>query len=87
MRFLLLRDQQLDEFSACNFTEDELKAVFLVPEAGLVYQLRVLSVVLRLLSINILRNSVPSSRVQHPTFTFGGQSGSIVATLAFEKPQ
>ncbi|KAF9787467.1 S-adenosyl-L-methionine-dependent methyltransferase [Thelephora terrestris] len=51
--------------TSCNFTEDELKSVFLKPEAGLVYH----------------------SRIQHPTFTFGGQSGSIVVTLAFEKPQ
>ncbi|KAF9648686.1 hypothetical protein BDM02DRAFT_3115005 [Thelephora ganbajun] len=51
--------------TSCNFTENELKSVFLVPEAGLVYH----------------------SRVQHPTFTFGGKSGSIVVTLAFEKPQ
>jgi len=51
--------------TSCNFTEDELKSVFLVPEAGLVYH----------------------SRIQHPTFTFGGQSGSVVVTLAFEKPQ
>jgi len=49
--------------TSCNFTEDELKSVFLVPETGLVYH----------------------SRVQHPTFTFGGKSGSIVVTLAFEK--
>jgi len=51
--------------TSCNFTEDELKSVFLVPEAGLVYH----------------------SRIQHPTFTFGGKSGSIVVTLAFEKSQ
>jgi len=49
--------------TSCNFTEDELKSVFLVPEAGLTYH----------------------SRVKHPTFTFGGKSGSIVVTLAFEK--
>ncbi|KAF6754393.1 S-adenosyl-L-methionine-dependent methyltransferase [Ephemerocybe angulata] len=27
------------------------------------------------------------SQVRHPTFTFGGQSGSIVTTVAFQKPQ
>jgi len=26
------------------------------------------------------------SRVQHPTFTFGGRSGSMYATVAFQKP-
>lgn len=26
------------------------------------------------------------SRIQHPTFTYGGESGSICASVAFEKP-
>lgn len=33
-----LHPQRVDTFPACNFTEDELKSVFLVPEAGLIYQ-------------------------------------------------
>jgi len=74
-------------FLACNFTEDELKSVFLVPEAGLVYQYVPRVPYGPVLSINTLRNSTLSSRVQHPTFTFGGKSGSIVVTLAFEKPR
>jgi hypothetical protein len=45
MRLLLLCAQEVDNLLACNFTEDELRAVFLVPEAGLVYQLRIPPVV------------------------------------------
>lgn len=38
-RFLsVFHPQDVNAFPACNFTEDELKSVFLVPEAGLVYQ-------------------------------------------------
>ena len=34
----MLHARKVDDFLACNFTEDELKSVFLVPKAGLVYQ-------------------------------------------------
>ena len=38
-RFLsILHPRRVDTFPACNFTEDELKSVFLIPEAGLIYQ-------------------------------------------------
>jgi cyclopropane fatty-acyl-phospholipid synthase-like methyltransferase len=34
----VLHARKIDCSLACNFTEDELKSVFLVPEAGLLYQ-------------------------------------------------
>ena len=34
----MLQLWKVDGFLACNFTEDELKSVFLVPETGLVFQ-------------------------------------------------
>jgi len=50
--------------TSCNFTEDELKAVFSSVKTNLAYH----------------------SRIQHATITFGGKSGSICSSVAFQKP-
>ncbi|KAM6504477.1 S-adenosyl-L-methionine-dependent methyltransferase [Amanita muscaria] len=50
--------------TSCNFTEEELQAIFATPETKLMYH----------------------SRIQHAVYTFGGNSGSICASVTFQEP-
>jgi EEF1A lysine methyltransferase 2 len=69
--------------AACNFTEDELIKNFVAPETDLVYQYVGL----------FMHDSFPpppadelfSSRVPHAVINFGGKTGSLYATIAFQK--
>ncbi|KZT41227.1 S-adenosyl-L-methionine-dependent methyltransferase [Sistotremastrum suecicum HHB10207 ss-3] len=49
--------------TSCNFTEEELRAVFETQSTGLQYH----------------------SRIAHKTYTYGGKTGSICSTVAFQK--
>ncbi|KAG6813953.1 hypothetical protein H0H92_005208 [Tricholoma furcatifolium] len=49
--------------TSCNFTDEELQAIFSTSETRLMYH----------------------SRIEHPTFEFGGKKGSVVASVAFQK--
>ncbi|KAG6819524.1 hypothetical protein H0H93_011027 [Arthromyces matolae] len=49
--------------TSCNFTEEELQALFSSSSTRLMYH----------------------SRIEHPTFEFGGKKGSIVSSVAFQK--
>ncbi|KAG6910849.1 hypothetical protein DXG01_007165 [Tephrocybe rancida] len=64
---------------ACNFTDQELQAIFSTRETRFMYQYVSYSEI----SGRYLTHS--SSRIEHPTFEFGGKKGSIVASVAFQK--
>ncbi|KZT00797.1 S-adenosyl-L-methionine-dependent methyltransferase [Laetiporus sulphureus 93-53] len=49
--------------TSCNFTEEELKSKFTIPETRLRYH----------------------STISFPTFSFGGKSGNVYSSVAFEK--
>lgn len=66
---------------ACNFTEDELKQRFITPETCLQYQCVPHNWVFYSSILHCL-----SSRIQHKTYTYGGKSGSICSSIAFQKP-
>jgi len=67
-------------WAACNFTEQELKEHF-ASEKNLIYQC-VINSDLRHQSYTSF-----SSRIQHKTFTFGGKTGSVCSSVAFQRKQ
>jgi len=67
---------------ACNFTEAELKTKFITDETGLEYQYVACLFWIWKLHRLIVSNS---SRIEHPTISFGGSTGSACSSIAFTK--